>query len=401
MLIIQNKLRKVSVLFSFVVYFPAYSMELMSSGMMNSDVALLKAHTELFRASLKQIKDHVVFPQDSLVFVSYSHDDATHKNRVKALCYDFVHAGIPTKNILFDQWTNRPGGHSDLYQNVDKILRAEKVILIGSTCLKAKYDQSETRTSIVCKEIDSLRQRITQKGVSGIIPIWFENNFEDCFPDTIRHLVSRSLVEDYYISFFDLIIDLYMLNPCQNPILAIKDNFIQLRDIPTETLRSYGERLLKYEDERRKQSEEVARGMLEESLRVHAEQESGLLFTHADSCNVIDIEELRPHIRQSNIEITPDNIEQITRLGVLYQRVFKKYDKGIYIRNWQSSRMTENLLELLLKFSKVKTLKVEIDWQKEEDEGGISEVVERVTSSYSKLINLDLSNCRLTNQGFY
>ena len=68
------------------------------------------------------------------------------------------------------------------------------------------------------------------------------------------------------------------------------------------------------------------------------------------------------------------------------------------MKKWISTKGGRELLEILLKLSDIRRLKIEIDWKEEEKEEEIIEKIEISTSSYPKLELLDLSDCRLTDQ---
>ncbi len=353
--------------------------------------ALLQAHTDLFRSVLKGVRQSLSVSPPTSLFISYSHDDEIHKRRVEALCEDLTNIGIPTGNIIFDQWSNRPGGHTDIYQNIDKILGAEKVVLVGSPPLREKYEAIEQR-GIVCNEISRLRDRIEQKGQEGIIPVWFEENFEVCFPQGIRHIVGRSLSEDYHASFFDLVIDIYQLDANDNPVKFLKQQFMERRNVPEAILRGYGDRLRRFQEEKSRKEEETVREIFEAA---HREREK---YVGLPSDSVYEIQELEPYNRGGSIEITPENREEVKRLMGLKQQAFKGYDRGIHIKNWKSSIAKAELLEFLLRFKNIKKLKVGIEWERENHEEGVIEIIERATGSYTNLGNLDLSSCRLTDE---
>jgi hypothetical protein len=85
------------------------------------------------------------------------------------MCDDLVDVGVPGGEILFDQWSNRPGGHADLYQNVERIVTAGRVIVVGSADLKARYGDAEHGRGVISLEISVLRTRIQRRGTDGII----------------------------------------------------------------------------------------------------------------------------------------------------------------------------------------------------------------------------------------
>ena len=233
---------------------------------------LFQAHTDLFKGYLTTIKSDLTISLPLSIFVSYSHDDETHNRRVESLCENLISIGISSENIIFDQWSNRPGGHTDLYQNIEKVLGAARVILIGSASLKRKYYDIE-RGNIISHEINLLRNRIVAKGQEGIIPVWFEGDFEASFPVGIQHIVARSLSQDYHAEFFDLIIDLCQLNPIDNPVKFLKQGFLREREIPEEVLQDYGERLLKFQETIAQQDALARQERLEAAHRARAREE--------------------------------------------------------------------------------------------------------------------------------
>ncbi|MBL0941952.1 MAG: hypothetical protein IBJ00_04395 [Alphaproteobacteria bacterium] len=82
--------------------------------------------------------------------------------RVLTLAEDLHYSGIPIEKVLFDQWSGRPGAGTDVYRHLDNILKAQKVILVGSYGLKEQYEQDKPST--LRQEINLLRTRISQKG---------------------------------------------------------------------------------------------------------------------------------------------------------------------------------------------------------------------------------------------
>ena len=308
--------------------------------------ALFQAHTDLFKSVLRGVRQSLTSPPPVSLFVSYSHDNEVHKRRVEALCEDLTSIGIPFGNIIFDQWSNRPGSHVNIYQNVDKILGAERVILVGSPPLREKYEATEQR-GIVSDEISRLRDRIGIKGQEGIIPVWFEESFEVCFPQGIRHIVGRSLSDDCHASFFDFVIDLYQLDANDNPVKFLKQQFIERRNIPESILRDYGDRLRIFQEKRTKGEEDAVREILEAAQREREGREE------VSSGLISEIEELRPYVYGQNIEIS-DNEEilgQIDRIADAHKEEFRIYNQGIFVKNWRDSKESGDLLSVLTKLT--------------------------------------------------
>ena len=107
---------------------------------------------------------------------------------------------------------------------------------------------------------------------------------------------------------------------------------------------------------------------------------------------------LESHFHLGNLEITPGNFEEIQRAAQSNPRVFETYEKGIYVKAWPSSKGGAALAALLKKFKNSKRLKIEISWEREKEEEEIIKAIGSAVGASSHLEELDLSNCRLTNQ---
>jgi hypothetical protein len=209
----------------------------------SDQLVCLQAHADIFHAYLKQIPDVIRAPIPD-VFLAYSKDNAEHIEKTKKLYHELTLAGIPSDPIYFEA---RPG-KGDVFEHMDKVLTAKKVIVIGSPELKKEYESGNGLTAVAIK---NLRTR-WMGGGDGIIPVWFDGNFADCFPVGLHSLPPQDLSADYHVAFFDLLINLYQAEPLSHPIRGLKEEFIRLRGIPLdEGLEDYGVRLLKSHEEQR------------------------------------------------------------------------------------------------------------------------------------------------------
>lgn len=198
-----------------------------------------EAHRCLFYGHLQEVRTQVFLNilSHPTIFLCYNQNDIESRSRVKLLAQDLSRAGIPRKNILYDDWGGKPGGKLNKLQYSDQISSSERVIVIGSPSLARPYEQLN---EFIRTDINILRTRLSQKGAEGIIPVGFEGEYQDNFPQGIHFLNFRFLGDGYFYPFFDLLIDLYQLNPVKNPILKYQEDFLRrCKNIPEETLVSF------------------------------------------------------------------------------------------------------------------------------------------------------------------
>lgn len=225
------------------------------------NAALLQAQTDVFRGYLRRIQPYVDHTLD--IFAVYSWGDAAHTRRVEGCCEDLCLTGFSRSKIYFDQWNGRPGGRLDIPAYADLILKSQKVIVFGSPLLKSKY---ERRAGIgVTEEINLLRTRI-QRSPEGVLLTWFQGDYWDNFPGGLSSLPARSLQDDYHLSFFDLLSDIFQMDPKGSPLIALKEEFKRVRVIPPETLKDYGERLLDHQSRVEERDAELRERLLAKAL---------------------------------------------------------------------------------------------------------------------------------------
>ncbi|AIL13711.1 hypothetical protein IM40_09825 (plasmid) [Candidatus Paracaedimonas acanthamoebae] len=198
-----------------------------------------EAHRRLFYGHLQEVRTQVFLnmPSHPTIFLCYDQNDIGSRAKVKLLAQDLSCAGIPQKNIFYDDCARRPGGELNKLQYSDQISSSERVIVIGSPSL-VKPD--EQMSDSVRTDINLLRTRLSQKGAKGIIPVWFEGKYQDNFPQGIHFLNFRFLGNSYFYPFFDLLIDIYQLNPVKNTIFKYQEEFLRrCKNIPEEALVSF------------------------------------------------------------------------------------------------------------------------------------------------------------------
>ncbi len=109
-----------------------------------------------------------------------------------------------------------------------------------------------------------------------------------------------------------------------------------------------------------------------------------------------DIKELKKYFFQGNLEITPENYQDLIKFTGFYTTAFQSYDKGIWLKKWKASLDFEPLVDLLYSFKKIKSFKVQMKWDQEAD---IAESLARAIQFYEDLVELDLANCKLSDTG--
>ena len=105
---------------------------------------------------------------------------------------------------------------------------------------------------------------------------------------------------------------------------------------------------------------------------------------------------IRKHMFKGSLEITPNNLASIQEHTVLYESSFGAYDRGVFVKAWKASLGTDQLLEILLKFTHITKFKFDVIWDKDVD---LSETISRSVQFFSDLGELSIAGCRLTDQG--
>lgn len=227
-----------------------------------------KAFTQVFQSSLQQVKSLEALKQMAAqlsLFICYDKEDEAHTQNIEQFATDLVRAGIPEKNVYFDQWANRPGSNVTIYQHADRIFKADRILVMGSRGLKEKYERKEGGRGISSHQIENLLTRITKHGVEGIIPLWFADQQEESFPLTLRNIDQHFLGGDYFSAFFSFLEKVFELNLTENPLQSIKDGFEKKRlALTSDLLNKYK---TKIEEETREQKEKD-RKYLEDSLGI-------------------------------------------------------------------------------------------------------------------------------------
>jgi hypothetical protein len=216
----------------------------------------LKAHTQLFHEYLMKIKQDLEnLNFNPTIFICYAGaTEIEDTPQFDTFAYDLLHSGIKKENLYYKLG---PGGGVTIHQHASRIFNVDKVIVVGSSKLKEDYEKRQGGRGHTTQVIENLSTRINREGTEGIIPLWFQGKFEECFPLTFASLPHQYLGKDYFTSFFDLLANLYALSSYDNFILKYKTDFDRQRGvIPQDMLARYGEQLLLFQQEQVKKDRE-------------------------------------------------------------------------------------------------------------------------------------------------
>jgi TPR repeat protein len=97
------------------------------------------------------------------------------------------------------------------------------------------------------------------------------------------------------------------------------------------------------------------------------------------------------------LEITPNNYQILLKHSLSSESVFHSYDKGLSVKGWPILMGMDPLIELLMAFSKVTRLKVDINWDQAGQEEEVATTIARSLQFYEQLTCLELPGCRLND----
>ena len=202
------------------------------------------AEKVLFRYSLTQVK---LLDPSITIFICYDFEDNDVYTKIASLVEDLVALSIPENQIF---WRNVAGSENSIYQYAAKLFETSKVFVVGSHGLKEKYEGEKAERGIISHQIENLLTRKLKKGPKGIIPIWFEGGVQESLPVDLCSLEPHHLGEDYFINFFDLLLDIDGDTKSNNSIAEAKENFIESRRIlEPEFIFEHAVKLRQYQQE--------------------------------------------------------------------------------------------------------------------------------------------------------
>jgi small GTP-binding protein len=184
----------------------------------------------LFRLKNYVTEHEIVVPE---CFISYAWGIPEHERWVeRRLGTDLQKAGI---TVLLDRWENMRIGAS-MPRFVERVGKADRVIVVGTPLYRKKYENSESmRSFVVAAEGDLIGKRMigTEAGKESVLPLLLEGTEESAFPHLLQGRVYADFRnnEAYFDKVFELLLSLFQIRP-NHPVAT------ELR----ESLKGQGER---------------------------------------------------------------------------------------------------------------------------------------------------------------
>jgi len=148
-------------------------------------------------------------------FVSYAWGNRDHERWVEQrLATDLDKAGIP---VILDRWENSQPG-SSIPRFVDRISKADRVLIVGTKAYLRKYENKDPATgTVVAAEMDQVAARLlgTEPQKQTVIPLLLEGEMEAAFPPALRTRVYSDFRDDdrYFDIALELLLSLYGIGP--------------------------------------------------------------------------------------------------------------------------------------------------------------------------------------------
>jgi small GTP-binding protein len=148
-------------------------------------------------------------------FISYVWGNPDQERWIeKSLATDLQKAGIA---IVLDRWENARIGAS-VPRFVERVGKADRVIVVGTPSYRKKYDNNEPmRSFVVAAEGDLIVKRMigTEAMKESVLPILLEGTEESSFPLLLHGRIYGDFrnEEDYFNGAFELLLSLYNIKP--------------------------------------------------------------------------------------------------------------------------------------------------------------------------------------------
>lgn len=152
-------------------------------------------------------------------FISYAWGVQDHENWVeRKLATDLQKAGI---TVVLDRWENARIGAS-VPRFVERVGKADKVIVIGTPLYRNKYENNEPmRSFVVAAEGDLIGKRMigTEAEKESVLPVLLDGSEKTAFPFLLQGRIYADFrkKEAYFDKAFELLLNLYKIQP-HNPV---------------------------------------------------------------------------------------------------------------------------------------------------------------------------------------
>jgi hypothetical protein len=196
-------------------------------------VAALRSRFEQAIFRLKSFVDQegVAVPE---CFISYAWGDPTQERWVEHfLANDLLKAGV---TILLDRWENARIGAS-VPRFVERIARADRVIVVGTPRYLEKYENGEPMGGfVVAAEGDLIGQRMlrTERDKRDILPVLLAGTAETSLPPLLQPRVHGDFrnEQDYFVAAFDLMTSVYDLPSQHDVIRELRESLTPVAGAP-------------------------------------------------------------------------------------------------------------------------------------------------------------------------
>lgn len=159
-------------------------------------------------------------------FVSYAWGDKEQERWVERnLATDLQKAGI---GVLLDRWENARVGAS-IPRFIDRIEKSDRVIVIGTPLYRKKYENKDSTTGyVVAAEVDLISSRLvgTEAEKETVLPALLVGEERTSLPPLLHRRVHADFRNErrYFITAFDLILDLYGISHGDAAVSDLRDS---------------------------------------------------------------------------------------------------------------------------------------------------------------------------------
>lgn len=180
---------------------------------MESDKLRYKFEKSIFEGLLTKLSKKL--PEFSeKIYICFAKNSAD-KSKIADLYRHLYEVGISSDNIFYSEVNTK----YSIYQFEDIALRNSTIALIigCSNFIKTYNDHSDF---LLDTSLTYIYEKIPRK-----IPLTFENDLINTLPLIYQSFPGLSFNQNYYLTFFDLLICLYKLDPINNVIHPVIDTF--------------------------------------------------------------------------------------------------------------------------------------------------------------------------------
>lgn len=165
-------------------------------------------------------------------FISYAWGDTEQELWVERnLATDLKKAGI---TVVLDRWENSRIGAS-VPRFVERVEKADRVIVVGTSLYRKKYDNNESmRGFVVSAEGELIGKRMigTKEEKESVLPVLLEGTDKSSFPPLLQGRVYADFRknEAYFDEVFKLLMSLYQMQPNHPVATELRESLMGQRE---------------------------------------------------------------------------------------------------------------------------------------------------------------------------